>query len=241
MHILRCIAVILTLALSACGGAPEPTAPGSAEIEADEGLTFSDPTNIDNPFLPLSKFSLCVMEGEEEDDGETIELRIERRLLDKTERFEVEGQPVDAVTIEDSEFEDGELVEKTLDYFAQGDDGTVYYMGEDVNDYEDGKLVGHEGEWRVGRDTETPGVLMPGDPTPGTKWRAEDVPGVTVEKDESVEILDKVKVAGVTYEQVLRVRERSSPGEMEYKLYASGTGLIQELPEEGHLDLIRCR
>ncbi len=56
----------------------------------------------------------------------------------------------------DKAYEDGLLVEKTFDYFAQDRRGNVWYMGEDVTNFhygEDGKLIGkdHELAWRAGR------------------------------------------------------------------------------------------
>jgi hypothetical protein len=35
-----------------------------------------------------------------------------------------------------------------------------------VDNYEDGKVVDHDGAWLLGRHTETPGVAMPPDPPP---------------------------------------------------------------------------
>ena len=66
--------------------------------------------------------------------------------------------------IEEKDFEDGELVERTLDYFAQHKDGSVYYFGERVDDYEDGKVVGHKGQWLSGEGKNRHGVFMPAQP-----------------------------------------------------------------------------
>ena len=130
--------------------------------------------------------------------------------------------------IEDREFEDGELGERTLDYFAQDDRGTVWYLGEDVDKYENGKVVGHGGAWLYGKDTDKMGVEMPAHPRVGSRWRHEDVPGITYETDKAVAILDKATVRGKTYHDVLRVREHTRPDdEVEFKLYAPGVGNIR--------------
>lgn len=135
-----------------------------------------------------------------------------RRRLDRTELFTVAGARVDALVIEDRSFEDGRLVERTLDSFAQADDGTVHHLGEDVDDIEDGRVVGHGGAWRVGRDTRAPGVAMPARPEVGDTWRFEDVPGVTVEDDTVVTRFPFVEVAGgAVHGPVIRVREDLSP------------------------------
>lgn len=198
---------------------------------------FGDPTNIDNKYLPLAKFDRCDLAGE--DEG--AEIRVVRTLLDRTEKFKFDGDRVRVAVIRDKEWEDGELVERTFDYFGQSDEGTVYYFGEDVDDYEDGEIVGHDGEWRYGRDTNKLGVLMPDNPKIGDTWKPERVPGITEEDAKLVSKRDQKTVGGTTYEDVLRVREFQQPGdETEHKLYARGVGNISELPPEGRVDLVDC-
>jgi hypothetical protein len=211
---------------------------GAGAAAPAEAIRFSNPRQIDNPYLPLTKFSRCELRGQEEGTRE----RVVRRLLDRTMPFEFGGRTVRAVVIEDRAFEDGELVERTLDYFAQSDEGTVYYVGEDVDNYRNGKVVNHEGSWMYGRDTSKLGVAMPAGPRVGDRWRFEDVPGITVESDRVVSKLSHVRVRGKTYRDVIRVRERLHPQkEIEYKLYARGTGLIREVPPDGQVDLVGCR
>ena len=221
--------VVLTAWLVLAGGA-------SAGPDQSKAV-FTDPTDIDNRYYPLTEFDRCVLRGKE--DGARI--RVVRTPLDRTKKFMHNGEPVRAAVIKDREFEDGELVERTFDYFAQDDRGTVWYLGEDVDEVEDGKVVGHGGAWLYGKDTDKMGVGMPAHPRVGTRWRHERVPGITRESDEVVAILDKVRVRGKTYRDVLRVRERSRPGdEVEFKLYAPGVGNIQEKPPDGRLGLARC-
>ncbi len=198
---------------------------------------FGHPTRITNPYLPLSKYRTCTLTGTE--DGKHV--RVVRRLLDRTEHFAVGGATVTAAVVEDRDYADGRLVERTLDYFAQADDGTVYYLGEDVDDYKNGKVTGHHGAWRYGRDTDKLGVAMPARPRVGTTWRNEDVPGITTESDRVVEKLAHVRIRGRTYGALIRVRESISPeGETEYKLYARGTGVVRESPPDGRVELRSC-
>jgi hypothetical protein len=200
-------------------------------------VRFSDPNNIDNPYYPLTEHDRCVLRGKE--DGARV--RVVRTALDRTKTFRVNGDPVHAAVIEDREFENGELAERTLDYFAQDDRGTVWYLGEDVDKYEDGKVVGHGGAWLYGKDTDKMGVGMPAHPRVGSRWRHERVPGITHESDKVVAILDKVTVRGKTYRDAVKVREHTRPDdEVEFKLYAQGVGNIQERPPDGRLGLVRC-
>ncbi len=114
------------------------------------GVKFSHPRDITNPHLPLALLKQDILEGTE--DGKKI--RIERIAMpNKRRSFMIAGQEVEAFVVEDREFENGELAEVAIDYFAQDDNGTVYYLGEEVDEYEGGKLKGHEGSWMLGRYT----------------------------------------------------------------------------------------
>ena len=200
---------------------------------------FSNPARIDNPYLPLTAHRRCVMRGR---DDEGTRQRSVRTTLRRTKRFEVEGQRVDAAIVRDDDYEDGELVERTLDYFAQADDGTVYYLGEDVENYRRGRVVNHEGSWLYGRDTDVLGVAMPADPKLGDQWRFEDVPGVTTESDRVEETGMRARVRGRDFSAVIRVQEFVQPeGEVEYKLYAPGIGVILEYPPDGRIAFAGCR
>ena len=81
----------------------------------------------------------------------------------------------------DKEYEDGLLVEKTFDYFAQDKRGNVWYMGEDVTNFhydDDGNLIGkdHESAWRAGRRGAKPGWIMPARQIVGQRYFQEHRP-----------------------------------------------------------------
>ncbi len=199
---------------------------------------FTTPTTIDNPYLPLTKWKSCELRGLQ-DDG-TRE-RVVRKLLKRTRPFTVNGQSVKAAVIEDRAFENGKLVERTLDYFAQADDGTVHYLGEHVNNLRRGRVVNHNGTWLYGKHTDVLGVAMPPNPQVGDQWRFEDVPGVTTESNRLEETGLRARAGGRLHTNVIRVQEFIQPeGEIEYKLYAPGVGLITEYPPDGRTVLHRC-
>ena len=91
---------------------------------------------VDNPFLPLEPGTSRRYGGQEvnPDTGETVDLRVRERVSPVSD--EIAGAPVTTLTVQ--EYENGQLTESTSDYHAQDEDGTVYYLGEDVNTYEDG-------------------------------------------------------------------------------------------------------
>jgi hypothetical protein len=210
---------------------------GQAAGRDQSKVHFTHPMDIDNHYDPITGNHRCVLRGKE--DG--VHVRIVRTLLDRSKTFRINGDNVRAAVIADRDFEEGELVERTLDYFAQDDRGTVWYLGEDVDTYENGKVVGHGGAWLYGKDTDKMGVEMPAHPHVGTRWRHERVPGITHESDRAVAILDKATVRGKTYHDVLKVREHTRPDdEVEFKLYAPGVGNIQERPPDGRTRLVGC-
>ena len=131
------------------------------------------------------------------------------------------------------EFENGELSEVAMDYFAQADDGTVLYLGEDVDEYKDGKISGHTGAWMFGKDTQIPGVLMPGHPKVGEVFKSEDVSKDIHEVDEVMALAESVTVPAGTYLKCLKLKETLADGEIEYKYFAPGVGCVREMPAEG--------
>jgi hypothetical protein len=199
---------------------------------------FSAPTTIDNPYLPLAKWKSCELRGVQ-DDGTRERNTLTR--LKRTRAFSVDGQRVETLIIRDRAYEDGRLVEDTLDYFAQADDGTVHYFGEHVDNIRRGRVVNHHGSWLYGRDTDVLGVIMPPNPQVGDQWRSEDVPRITIESDRLEETGLRARAGGKLYTGVIRVSEFTQPeGEVEYKLYAPGVGVITEYPPDGRAVLHRC-
>ena len=193
---------------------------------------FSHPREITHPFLPLATVKQDILEGTEEGKKVRVE-RTARPAIHRT--FKIGNQMVEALAFEDRAYENGKLVEVALDYFAQDDKGTVYYLGEDVDEYEDGKVTGHEGSWLLGKDTPAPGVMMPAQPKLGQKWRSEDVSNDISEIDEIVSLSEKVTTPSGTYENCVKVKENLADGTTEFKYYARGVGVVREAPPDGHV------
>jgi hypothetical protein len=192
---------------------------------------FSHPAEITNPYLPLSSLKQDILKN----SAGRVE-RTARPEVHKT--FQVGGQTVEALTVEDRDFNaTGELIEATLDYFAQDDDGNVYYMGEDVDEYSNGKITGHSGAWLYGKDTKKLGLLIPAHPKVGNKFKSEDAPPITWEADEVVSLSETVTVPAGTFRNCLKIKEIASDGDTEYKLYAPGVGCVEEIEGTNPLPL----
>ena len=67
------------------------------------------------------------------------------------------------------------------DLYAQADDGSVWYFGEDVADIENGTIVTKEGTWLAGKDGPAQ-MIMPADPSVGDVYRTENIPGIAFEQ-----------------------------------------------------------
>lgn len=200
---------------------------GAGQMALDIGVCASDAgpftLGIDNRYLPLVVGTQLILEGEE--DGAT--LRVEFTVLDETE-------VVDGVTtrvVEERETEDGELVEISRNFFAQAPNGSVCYFGEDVDDYEDGVVVGHDGAWRAGVDGARAGILMPPDPALGMTYPEEVAPGIAEDTGRIDAIGEVVEVPAGRFEDTLRVIETSPlDAGSSLKVYAPGVGMIVDEP-----------
>jgi hypothetical protein len=194
------------------------------------GLKFTHPRDINNPWLPMASLRQDILEGKE--GGAAV--RIERTVKpDLHKSFKIGGQKVEALAVEDREFLNGELEEVAMDFFVQADDGTVLYLGETVDEYKKGRIVGHSGAWMFGKDTKVPGVFMPGNPRVGDKFRSEDVSSSIREEDEVLSLAENAKTPAGAYENCLKLKEKLADGKTEYKFFAKGIGVVREVPEDG--------
>ena len=204
-----------------------------ARAEVPTGTpTFSDPLDIDNKYHPFVEFRLRVYEVQE---GHT-ELTVIDVFTPDTRTFDWDGGTVECACLQEWEIEEGEIVEISLNYFAQADGGTVYYFGETVDIYEDGEIVSHEGSWLVGgpgagdpEETATaddPAVFMPANPEIGDVWKPEDLPDDDIEEFvEAIKFRDKLLTPVEKFEDVLEVQEETP--DLEQKWYAADIGFVK--------------
>ena len=176
-----------------------------------------------NDYFILEPGYQLILEGQE--DGEEIQLKI--TVLDETKT--VNG--TEAGIVEEIETEGGEVVEISRNWFVVcKPTNDIFYLGEEVDIYEDGKIVDHEGAWEAGVNDARHGLIMSGTPEIGMKYYQEIAPGVAEDRAEIV-ALDKTLDTPVgKFEKVLETEETNAlkPDEKESKFYAPGIGLIQE-------------
>lgn len=195
-----------------------PIAAESERVDLSEP-SFSDPTNITNSLFPISELASVVMLGEV--DG--LPFRTEVTLLAETKTIEWNGQPVETLVSQYAAYLDGRLHEVALDWYAQADDGSVWYFGEDVFNYEDGVVADTHGTWIAGPE-QPAGMIMPASPRVGDVYRPENIPGLVFEEV-------TVTATGVTVDGphgpvpgAIVVSELHDDGSTEEKTFAPGYG-----------------
>jgi hypothetical protein len=181
--------------------------------------TFSDPTNVTNPLFPVSKQDSILMVGHV--DGKPF--RTEVTLLPETRIIEWQDQRIEMLVSQYTAYLGGRIQEVVGDLYAPADDGSVWYFGVDVADFEDGAIVTKEGTWIVGKDG--PGaMIVSADPKVGDAYRTENNPGIAFEEV-------TVKRVGKTLEGPLGsvkgglvAQELHMDGKTEGKIFAPGYG-----------------
>ncbi|OGQ01112.1 MAG: hypothetical protein A2Z40_00480 [Deltaproteobacteria bacterium RBG_19FT_COMBO_60_16] len=133
--------------------------------------------------------------------------------------------------VEEKEWKDGKLYEVAKNYFAiceQTKD--VFYFGEDVDFYENGKVVKHDGSWLAGKNGSRAGLMMPGTPKVKMKYYQEIAPGVAMDRAEIVSLEETCKTPAGTFSGCMKVKESSAIDLLakEYKYHAPGIGLVRD-------------
>jgi len=137
---------------------------------------------------------------------------------------------IEARVVEERETENGVLVELSRNYMAiHKTMRDVYYLGEDVDIYKNGKIVDHEGAWLHGTAGAKFGLLIPGAPVVGQRYYQEVAPQVAMDRAEVVSVSERVTTPAGTFDKCLKTEESTplEPGR-EFKLYAPGIGLVTD-------------
>ena len=151
--------------------------------------------------------------------------RMAMTVLDQTR--EVNG--VMTRVVEEREWKNGALYEVSRNYFAMcAKTKDVFYFGEEVDYYENGKVVRHDGAWLAGVNGNRPGLIMPGTPKVGMRYYQEIAPDVAMDRAEVVSVTENCTTPAGSFKRCLKVKESSAltPNEFEYKYHAPGIGLV---------------
>ena len=218
-----------------CDGSGGANGGGGACPQTNVSITVCDPDagpfslNINNPFFPVVVDSQSMLEGVD-DEGATILLII--TVLDETEVV----ADVTTRVLEEMELVDDELIEVSRNLFAQAPDGTVCYFGEEVDIFEDGVIVSHEGAWRADEPGNQPGIIMLANPVVGDIYSQEDAPEVAEDQAEVQALGETIVVPAGTFNDTLRTEDCNRlDGTTDTKVFVRDIGLaidqdVQLLP-----------
>jgi hypothetical protein len=108
--------------------------------------------------------------------------------------------------------------------------GDVYYFGEDVDEYRNGKVVGHGGAWLSDVKGAKFGLMMPGQIRVGQRFYQEQAPGVGMDRAEVVAVGETVSTPARTFKDCVHFKETSAmeKGMADHKWYAPSVGMVKE-------------
>ena len=207
--------------------------------------TFSEPTRIDNEFLPMTPGTRLTYRGTITEGADTVTHEVVFTVTDLVK--DVAG--VRTRVIYDLDLNDGEVAEAELAFFAQDDEGNVWNLGEYPEEYDAGVFTGAPDVWIAGLEGAVPGIHMPADPEElvgGPEYLQGEAP--------AIDFLDCARVAATGgtvdvpaghFSDVLTTYERSpleSTTALQTKEHAPGVGIVRigalDDPEGETLELV---
>jgi hypothetical protein len=205
---------------------PPPPLPQGSQPVVLRQADFT--TTIDNRYWPMRPGARWVYH-EPGDNG-----RPQRDVVTVTHRTKKVAAGVRARIVRDVATQDGKVVERTSDYYAQDTAGNVWYLGEATVEYK-GAKSSRAGSWEAGVDGAQAGVIMPARPRVGLRYRQEYYAGHAEDRGEVVGLHGRATVPYGSFTGVLVTRD-SDPlqkGAAEHKYYAKGIGPVLEVSGGG--------
>ena len=223
-----CLSFCSCLLFAACANESSPLAPLAAQaVNAAPEVAFPGAAGfvagLSSPYLHFAAGTTFRYEGESPDGHESIVTEVTHQ----TKRL----MGVSTTVVHDLGYVNGQLIEDTLDFYAQDSQGNVWYFGEDSKQILNGQVVGTEGSWLAGVNGARPGIAMLARPEKGDSYQQEFAAGVAEDMAKVVSLTEAVTVPYGSFTRCLETAEWSplEPNVREHKFYASGTGLLVEL------------
>jgi hypothetical protein len=195
--------------------------------------TFGNPTSITNPLHPTSEVQQTIYGGHV--DGKPF--RTEVTLMPGTKPIVWQGKTVDTAVSQYVAYLDGRIHEVANDWYAQADGGSVWYFGEDVFNYEDGKVADTEGTWVAG-DATPAAMIMPAEPQVGNVYRSENAPGIAFEEVRVDKVDQQIDGPSGKISGAIEVNELHMDGTRESKIFAPGYGEFSTGTPGGDLEAV---
>jgi hypothetical protein len=184
-----------------------------------------DPNNfvseIDNQYFPLKPGTTFFYRGKSGSDVITDEVYVTHQTKEIID--------VNTTVVRDRVFVNDVLSEETFDWYAQDEDGNVWYFGEDSKEFDaNGVVISTEGSWEAGVNGARPGIIMEADPQKGDVYRQEFAAGVAEDMAKVLGLNQTVTVPYGTFHNCLKTKDFSllEPDVTENKFYAPEVGFI---------------
>jgi hypothetical protein len=176
--------------------------------------------DIDNHRWPMTVGSRWVYRVVDSSDGS-----VQRDVIKVTDQTKMIADGIEARVVSDIVSEHGKPTEVTKDWYAQDEDGNVWYFGEDTVEYHHGQ-ASDNGSWEAGVDGAMPGVALPAHPKVGMSYREEYSKGEAEDQSRVLALDEQAEVPAGHYKKVLMTEDFSpiEPDVSELKFYAKGSG-----------------
>lgn len=212
---------VLAFAAGAATADAQPKLPDWTEATFEAGSA-----TITNPYFPQPAGLFSIYEGFEDEGFEHIE------TFSTFETQDILG--VSTRVVCDTAYVDGLLVEVAEDWYAQDDQGNVWYFGEFVVNYnydDKGNLIDtdNDGSWIADGVVNFPGIIMYADPMIDDFYYQEYAPDVALDFALVTSLTDEVDIDFGFFTDVLNTSEGNlidGPEFVENKLYAQDIGLV---------------
>jgi hypothetical protein len=230
------IALIALAGLAAGCGSDEAS---SSETSSSQDLPQGsepvdlDPANftaeIDNRFWPMAPGTRWTY-NEIDEEGNKLEVVV--TATDVTKEI---ANGVTARVLRDTVTENGKMIEDTFDWYAQDEQGNVWYLGEDTAEFKNGKLTTRAGSFEAGVDGAQAGIIMPAEPVDDMQYRQEYYAGQAEDNGEILSLGEQVEVPAGHFQDALLTKDTNAlePKVLEFKMYAPDVGPVLALGVSG--------
>jgi hypothetical protein len=225
----------VTLTVAGCGGYGNDTrrpAGGGGLPQGDEPAQL-DPatftTRIDNRWWPMAP-------GRRWRYRETDQQGAKQRVVvTVTNRTKTIANGVTARVVRDTVSAHGHIVEDTVDWYAQDERGSIWYLGEDTAEFENGRLSTTAGSFEAGVDGALAGIIMPAQPRDDQRYREEYSKGQAEDRGEILGTHEMAQTPYGYFRRALLIKDTTplEPKVLEYKLYAPRIGPVLTLGASG--------
>jgi hypothetical protein len=215
--------ILCAVALVRAGEAGEPYRPAI------------DPANfthvVSNPYFPLvpgTTMTYLEQDGREKRENKVAVLRETKTVM-----------AVKCLVVHDTVSLEGALLEETFEYYAQDKQGAVWLFGESSKEFKSFGRVDISGSWEAGVNDAQPGIVMPGRPKVGDRYRQQYLANVAEDIGQITALNESVTVPSGTYGSCIRTREWSMlESGTSKKWYAKGVGLVRSESTDGEVSTL---